>query len=160
MTHTNDAENRNPTPLERLHRDVREGHACVVTLNGPRGLSFVEILGPRGMRPDGDTLVAPIPTLRLVLADHEAPEATAIANQHFEAGLCAIQERARPHVDPDEWLQLASVLAVVRAAAKALRFRVPRVGPSVTESGTPSFAGWASCLSLGDLDAALRKAAV
>lgn len=36
---------------------------------------------------------------------------------------------------------------------------VPRVGNRITESGTPSMRAWASCLSLGDLEAAVRKAA-
>jgi hypothetical protein len=36
---------------------------------------------------------------------------------------------------------------------------VPRVGDRITESGTPSLRAWASCLSLGDLETAVRKAA-
>ena len=38
------------------------------------------------------------------------------------------------------------------------RQRTPQVGPAVTETGTPSFAAWASALTLGELEAALRKA--
>ncbi len=34
---------------------------------------------------------------------------------------------------------------------------VPRVGDRITESGAPSLAAWASCLSLGDLEAAVRR---
>lgn len=36
---------------------------------------------------------------------------------------------------------------------------VPRVGDRITESGSPSMRAWASCLSLGDLETAVRKAA-
>lgn len=38
------------------------------------------------------------------------------------------------------------------------RQRMPTLGPSVTESGTPSLSAWASALTLGDLEACLRKA--
>ena len=50
--------------------------------------------------------------------------------------------------------------SVTPLASRRRRGRnVPRVGDRITESGTPSLRAWASCLSLGDLEAAVRKAA-
>jgi len=43
---------------------------------------------------------------------------------------------------------------------KVRRPRIPRVGETVTQSGTPSASGWASCVPLGALESALRKAVV
>ncbi len=43
---------------------------------------------------------------------------------------------------------------------KVRRPRIPRVGETLTQSGTPSAIGWASCIPLGSLESALRKAVV
>jgi len=43
---------------------------------------------------------------------------------------------------------------------KVRRPRIPRVGETITQSGTPSAIGWASCVPLGALESALRKAVV
>ena len=49
--------------------------------------------------------------------------------------------------------------SVTSLAGRTRRGRnVSRVGDRITESGVPSLQAWASCLSLGDLEAALRKA--
>lgn len=147
------------TALDQLRADVRAGHACIATFEGPRGTAFVEVLGPKGMRPDGDHLVAAVSTLRLWVPERGAPEVTAVANTDFDKGLRAIEEAAKPHLHPPEVVLLASVLAVVRDAAKTRRPRIPTIGASLTEAGTPSLRGWASCVPLGVLEAAVRKAA-
>ena len=43
---------------------------------------------------------------------------------------------------------------------KVRRPRIPRVGETLTQSGTPSASGWASCVPLGAMESALRKAVV
>lgn len=67
-----------------------------------------------------------------------------------------------PHVLPDlhEEVGVPEMGAANDApeATGTSRPRVPQVGNRLTESGEPSFFGWASCLTLGDLEAALRKA--
>ena len=43
---------------------------------------------------------------------------------------------------------------------KVRRPRIPRVGETLTQSGTPSASGWASCIPLGALESVLREAVV
>jgi len=117
-------------------------------------------MGRKGMRPTGDYLVASVPTLRLwVPARLDSPEAVAVANRDFDAGLRLIEKRSRPHLLDDEARILALLLSVVRVAARGMRHRIPLVGERVTEVGAPSPHAWASCLSLGDLQAALLRSA-
>ena len=148
-----------PADLEALRSDLRDGRSFVATFRGPGGIAAVEVMGPRGMRPAGDYLAAPVRTLRLwVTGRPHAPEAVATLGQDFEAGLRAIEERARRHVDPEAMPALAALLHEVRSALARPRPRVPSVGRDVTEAGVPSFRAWASCIPLGDLEAALQKA--
>ncbi len=145
--------------LELLRADVHAGRSCVATFEGPRGTSWVEILGPNGSHGDPECLVAPVRTLRLwVPGRPEAPVAVAVVTRDFEASLGVIEGRARPHLYPHETDQLATVLRVVRAAAPSRPPRVPKVGDRLTQEGAPSLRAWASCLTLGDLEAALLKA--
>ncbi len=146
--------------LSLVREDVRQGYALIATFKGPTGTSWMEIRGPRGMRPEGDRFLASdVPTLRLWLPDkHREPVVVAAANRAFDAGLRAIEDEARPHLHAPDLAWLAALLRVVREAAPPVRRpRVPRVGAQVTEAGSPSLWGWASCLTLGDLEAALLK---
>ena len=43
---------------------------------------------------------------------------------------------------------------------KVRRPRIPKVGEKLTQSGTPPTKEWASCVPLGALESALRKAVV
>lgn len=105
-------------------------------------------------------MAAAVPTLRLwVPGRTDSPVAVAAANRDFDQGLRAIEERARPHLHADEAGTLATMLGVIRDAASGLRPRIPTIGSRLTERGTPSLRGWASCLPLGDLEVAVRKAA-
>jgi hypothetical protein len=158
MPSANLAEKIRPSELERLHDDVREGHACMATFAGPRGLSLVEIMGPMGMRPDGDYLKAPVPTLRLWVPEQGRTDVVAAANGDFDAGLRAIEVAARPHLFDAEVVNLTAVLRVVRDATRVSRPRVPHVGTRLTQEGRPSLRAWASCLTLGDLEVAVLKA--
>ncbi|MCK6502172.1 hypothetical protein L6R53_01985 [Myxococcota bacterium] len=147
--------------LDLLHADVRAGYACIATFDGPAGTSWMEVRGRRGMRPCRDRfMAAQVPTVRLwVPGRTDAPVAGAAANRDFDEGLLTIEESARPHLHPQEAGTLAAMLGVIRDAANGLRPRIPTVGSRVTERGTPSLGGWASCLPLGDLEIALRMAA-
>jgi hypothetical protein len=145
--------------LDLLRADVRAGRSCVATFEGPTGTSWVEILGPNGSHGDPECTVAPMRTLRLWVPERpEAPAAVAVITRDFETSLRAIEERARPHLYPPEAELLARVVRVVRAAAPTRRPRVPKVGDRLTQEGAPSLRAWASCLNLGDLEAALLKA--
>ena len=145
--------------LELLHADVREGYASIATFPGPEGIAWIEILGPRGMRPAGELLVAPVPPLRLwgPSESHLGPLAVAAANDAFDDGLRSIESRATVYLPPPVMIDLAAVLRVVRLASQRPRGRLPTVGPRVRQRGTPSLMAWASCLPLGDLEAALWK---
>ncbi len=159
MTAANLAPSLDDSTLDLLDADLRSGHSCITTFACPRGLAWMEIMGPKGMRPAGNLFVAPVRTLRLWVPGHQAgPLAVAAANDAFGVGLRTIQERARGHLAEDELPTLATVLDLVQTATKTPRRRLPTVGPELTESGTPCLVGWASCLTLGDLEAALRKA--
>ncbi len=152
---------RHDGTLDLLRADVRQGYACIATFDGPRGTAWMEIRGPKGMRPLGDGfLAAEVPTLRLWVPDNAGqPLAEAAANRDFDAGLATIEAEARPHLFEREVAWLVALLAAVRDAVPVRRPRIPTVGPRLTERGDPSVQGWASCLTLGDLEAALRKAA-
>ena len=159
MTAANLAPNLDDNALVLLDADLRSGHSCIATFACSRGLAWMEILGPKGMRPAGDLLVAPVRTLRLWVPGTPAgPLAVAAANDAFGIGLRTIEERARAHLDEREMPVLATVLKLVQTATKKPRRRLPTVGSELSEVGTPSLIGWASCLTLGDLEAALRKA--
>jgi hypothetical protein len=159
MTAANLAPNLDETDLELLNADLRSGHSCIATFACSRGLAWMEILGPKGMRPAGDLFVAPVRTLRLwVPGDGAGPLAVAAANDDFGAGLRAIEQQARSHLGSQEFAGLATVLRVVRASTTRSRRRLPTIGDELTETGSPSLRGWASCLTLGDLEAALRRA--
>ena len=159
MTAANAAPRLTDAALDLLRQDVRTGHALIATFEGPAGLSWVELLGPRGMRPDGTFLVAPVPTLRLWIPQrHDGPLAVAANDPDFDGGLRAIVERARPHLHAVDAESLQTMLQVVRRATKARGPRVPEVGARLSQTGSPSLHAWASCLTLGDLEAALSKA--
>lgn len=159
MTAADSAERISDDNLALLHDDVRAGRACIATFEGPGGSCWVELLGPRGIHPQGDWLVAPVPTLRLWVPEHlDRPQAVAVANRDFDDGLRAIEEQARPHLFPPEVALLGTVLRIVREAARGVRPRVPTVGGRLTQEGAPMLRAWASCLTLGDLETALQKA--
>ena len=160
MTAANHALNLDTDPiLDLLRADVRGGHACIATFEGAEGTSWMEIAGPRGTRPHGDWLVAPVPTLRLwVPGQLSAPVAVATADRDFDAGLRAIEDEARPHLHPPELAWLSAILRVVRETATGRRPRVPAVGERIVTEGRPLLRGWASCLTLADLEAAVLKA--
>lgn len=147
------------TDLALLHRDVRAGHSSIVTFEGANGTAWLDVMGPLGMRPDGDFLRAEVPTLRLWgPGPATAPRAIAAASSAFDRHLRVIEDTAGPLLFRDEAALLSDVLAVVLAAVKAGPKRLPGPGPRLTVTGAPSLHGWASCLPLGDLQAVLRKA--
>jgi len=60
---------------------------------------------------------------------------------------CAVEQSHRSHAKtPDK--------------KKVRRPRIPKVGEALTQSGAPSVSVWASCIPLGALESALRKAVV
>jgi hypothetical protein len=160
MTAANTAPALTEASLRLIHDDVRAGHAGIATFGGPRGLCWVEILGPRGMRPDGRLLVAPVPTLRLCVPD-QGPDPLAVAanDTDFDGGLHGLEKRALPHLHAYGAESLRAVLCVVRQATKARGPNVPSVELRVIEAvGEPSLTAWASCLTLADLEAAVLDA--
>lgn len=119
MTAANLAQNLDDTALELLSADLRSGHSCIATFDCPYGLAWMEILGPKGMRPAGDLFVAPVWTLRLWVQGHRAgPLAVAAANDDFGVGLRGIKEQARSHLHEGELAGLATVLKLVRTATR------------------------------------------
>jgi len=159
MTAANPASTTDDHTLDLLRADLCAGRSCVATFDGPRGTSWVELLGPKGSLGDPGCLVAPVRTLRLWVPERPGePAAVAVATRNFEADLRAIEEQARRHLYPPEAELLAAVLRVVRTATPARRPRVPKVGDRLTEEGEPSMRAWASCLTLGDLEAAVLEA--
>ena len=70
-----------------------------------------------------------------------------------EAAKCAADPRM-----PSADLATPAANDAGSAPIRIRRSRTPTPGPTITEVGTPSFAAWVSALSLGDLEAALRKA--
>lgn len=159
MTAANLASNSKDADLDLLREDLRGGFSCIATFTTGHGLAWMEILGPRGMRPAGEHFVSPVRTLRLWVPGPEfGPLAVAAANDDFGAGLRSIERRAGEHLPGGELARLSTVLRVVHGAVVRRRGRLPTIGPGLDEEGTPSLWGWASCLPLGDLEAALRKA--
>ena len=145
--------------LDVLRADLRDGRSFVTTFNGPRGIAAVEVMGPKGMRNDSGFLSAPIRTLRLWVAGQPfAPEAVVVVDEDLDEGLQTIEERARSHVDEDEVPALIVLLDAVRACVLSRKPRVPKVTLRIHQKGVPCFRGWASCLTLGDLESALRSA--
>lgn len=146
--------------LDTLRADIRAGRSFLVTYDHPDGLGWLDVFGPEGMRggpQDGD-FVAPVPTVRLWQpGGGTAPLAIAAANRAFPLELDRLAERARPLVRHG-YPALLLLLATVREATSGLRFRVPSVGDSVTEEGTPALGPWASCLPLGVLERCLDSA--
>jgi hypothetical protein len=55
---------------------------------------------------------------------------------------------------------LRAILRAVRAGGgRRARRTIPGVGEAVTKAGTPSFAAWSACLTLAELQEALRSSA-
>lgn len=125
--------------LDLLRADVRVGRACIATLRGldGGGTPWLEVMGPKGTLPDGDWLVAPVPTLRLWVPGNDgAPAAVAALGDGFEDGLRAIVEQALAHVDPADLDWLRALLGGVRAAARP---GVPASRPSARASWSGAF---------------------
>ena len=148
-----------PDNLDLLRTDLRDGRSFVVTFQGPRGISAVEVMGPKGMRQDGGFLSSPVRTVRLWVAGQPfAPEAVVRADEDLVAGLLAIEERARLHIHAEELADLSALLDAIRASVLSRKPRVPKVTLRIHQKGVPCFRNWASCLTLGDLETALLSA--
>ena len=148
-----------PRVLETLRADTRSGHSTIISFDHPNGGGRLDVFGPEGMRGgNDDAFTEPVPTVRLWAPGiPEAPIAEAVANRAFPTELDRLAERARPFID-EEWSAFLIILATIREATAGLRFRVPKVGTRVQLIGTPSVEAWMSCLSLGDLQAAILRA--
>jgi len=145
--------------LARFRDEVRQGWGGLAVLHGPRGLSWMELYGPRGVGKSDGYLQAPVPTLHLCVPElHPAPVAVAAANRDFPAELQALEATARPHLFADEHAWLRVLLRTVRDAVPKRRPRIPKVGRRVETIGQPNIFGWSSALSLSDLETALRRA--
>lgn len=139
---------------------LREGRSLLCCFDRPEGLTRIDLMGPNGMTGGGDDafLVAPVPTLRLWSPTATSrPIAIAAANKDLPEALNAFARRATPLVG-DELPMLLAMLAVVREETASMRFRIPSVGDTVTASGRPGIAAWASALSLADIQVAVLKA--
>ena len=141
--------------VEQVRELVRAGQGALVTFELAEA-PWLEVAGPQGMG-EGDAGLghAPVPTLRLHRNGEPGPVAVAAANGDLALGLHEIAEAARPLVGA-EHPALVALLAAVRDAASDRRPRTPQVGTTVRETGTPDAAAFLSCLTLGDLQAAVE----
>jgi hypothetical protein len=153
-------ERRIASAVAPVRAALREGRSLLCCFDRPEGLTRIDVMGPNGMIGGSDDgfLVAPVPTLRLWSPTATSrPIAIAAANKDFPDSLDALARRATPLVG-DELPMLLAMLAVVREETAGMRFRIPAVGDSVTATGRPGIAAWASALSLADIQAAVLKA--
>ncbi len=144
--------------IDNIRDVVRTGYGALITFEAPDA-PWLEIAGPNGMQPGGHLFGAPVPTVRLRRNGDAWPLAEAAANNDFSGGLSTLAECAKPFVG-DEFPALLALLGAVHEASGAKRRRVPKVGGCITETGVPSVHAWMSCLTLGDLQAAVAKATI
>lgn len=142
--------------LATVHHDVRDGFSLITSFEPANGTAWLDVMGPRGMRPDGEWLRADVTTLRFWVPG-PAPLVVAPADRRFDDHLGRIEAAARPLLPADEHRLLIDVLTVVHAAVRASPRRRPRPGHRLSRSGAPDPTAWASALSLADLQAVFNK---
>lgn len=153
--------NLNPsqTALVNNVRDlVRSGYGALVTFEAADA-PWLEIAGPTSFDAGGHPFGAPVPTVRLRRSSDATLLAEAAANNDFLKGLTTLGQCAKPLVG-DEYPALVALLGAIHDASGAKRRRVPTVGDAISEVGVPNVHGWMSCLTLGDLQAAVAKATI
>ena len=143
--------------IEGLAAETRTGWSWMLMLSQVEAPGWLAFHGPKGWRGDpAPTSAAPsrielwptggasTPLIVLSLAANQDP------GRHFHA-LC---QRA---LDPNPgWLVLLGLLHALDEASRA-RPRIATVGDGVTATGVTSLGGWASALTLADLQSALLQ---
>ena len=143
--------------IEELCAETRTGWSWMLMLSQVEAPGWIEFHGPKGWRGDpaptsaGPSRIelwptggASTPLIALPLAANQDP------GRHFHA-LC---QRA---LDPNPgWLVLLGLLHALDEASRA-RPRIATVGDGVTAAGVTTLGGWASALTLADLQSALLR---
>ena len=151
-----------PAEVTRIVRaDVRAGRSWIATFGRGDGAPRLDFLGPRGMRGSPDFFRADPPLLRLwpTCCEGDPLAVVAIAaNDALAPRLVEVEDRARPLVGAEHPFLIA-LLTGLREGVLGARPRVPVVGEAISSHGSPDLAAWTSCLSLGDLQVSLLRAA-
>ena len=147
--------------VQEMCAETRAGWSWMLLLSQNEAPGWLAFHGPKGPRSAPDDVPGELPgPPRLELwpeggASRPLVELSLAANQDLRRDVRHLHQRP---LDPREgWLLLLSLLHALDEAARA-RPRVPTVGGALTVTGTPTLSAWASALTLGDLERALRRA--
>lgn len=145
----------------QIRYDLKIGRAWLAIFDSPQGTAVLEYHAQQGIRGDG-SFRSERPRLVLRLAG--APPRI-LADVDLTYGDRVMVERALgelladgPEVAADEKPLFDLLLRLVRDHHLANRRGTAKVGEGVTSTGVPTLDTWASCLTLGDLQAAILAA--
>jgi len=147
----------------QIRYDLKAGRAWIAFFDTPEGDVVLEYRAPKGMRGEKDFL-AERPRLVLwvsgsparILADVDLTDEDRAMVERALGGLLA----DGPKVADEEKPLFDLLLRMVRDHHLDLNRRpqAARVGDGVTSTGVATLDAWASCLTLGDLQAAILEA--
>jgi hypothetical protein len=145
----------------QIRYDLKIGRAWLAIFDSPQGTAVLEYHAPQGIRGDGSfRSERPRLVLRLagapprILADMDlTDEDRATLDRDLGAVLARGDELAG-----DEKPLFDLLLRLVRDHHLASRKGAAKVGDTVTSTGVATLDAWASCLTLGDFQAAILAA--
>ena len=145
----------------QIRYDLKIGRAWLAIFDSPQGTAVLEYHAPQGIRGDGSfRSERPRLVLRLagapprILADMDLSDDDRAT---LDANLGAVLARG-DELAGDEKPLYDLLLRLVRDHHLANRRGTAKMGESVTATGVPTLDAWASCLTLGDLQAAILAA--
>lgn len=141
---------------------LQAGRSFIVPFDHDQGVSWLEFRGPKGMVGGDGYYASAIPRLSFsnphsMVAGSGGPvvDVALGGDDCLEEALARIADIVA-NLIPDRLAVVEKILRAVRDAVARLESRrLPRVGSALTSEGEPSIHGWASCLTLADLQEAL-----
>lgn len=146
--------------VQELSDETRAGWSWMLTLSQVESPGWLAYHGPRGARcaandPGASILGSP----RIELwptggAGQPVLTVSVAANQRFRDDLRRVYER--PTEPKAGWLLLLGLIHALDEVSRA-KPRIATVGDGVTATGVTTLGGWASALTLADLQSALLR---
>ena len=141
--------------VQKMCVETRAGRSWMLTLSKEESPAWLAFHGPQGAGGEPPVISASAPRIELWPAGGANRPVVTLpiaANQDFRGDLHRLgQRRLEPF---NGWLLMLGLVHALDEASRA-RPRIATVGDSLTATGVTTLGGWASALTLADLQSAL-----